>query len=368
MYYAVVDAMLLRRFVVFLAICLCVASRDTDLTIGPPTASETDIANQRSIQRLLLVATLDGSLHAVNRESGAIQWSLRDVAGGGRAKIDVSPRARPNDKTLFLPDPRDGSLFYFNAEQGIRRLRQSIPELVDGPSRSADGLFYTSWRTKRLLAVDLLTGTKTEQYEMSGTNPSEKQCPFSSGQSLLLEATEFHVSLYNPSTRSLWNATYIHYDDDGSDNERDLDLYEAGTDESGGSSDVLLASSSSGRLVSKKRGQYFEHRSIEKKTGQDVEHRSIELVPHSSLLNPTALASTNPSGVVNFIVLLLECTCRRRLLAADAVFDRAVIIRYRTRCSRERFETTLTRFRRNCGDRRTTIAMRRRFRPPPLRQ
>ena len=60
---------------------------------------------------LLLVSTLDGSLHAVNQRSGIVKWSISDVP-----ILQMSPIGNISEDTkhLLLPDPKDGSLYLFN--------------------------------------------------------------------------------------------------------------------------------------------------------------------------------------------------------------------------------------------------------------
>lgn len=89
-------------------------------------------------ESLLFVSTLDGSLHAVSKQTGDIKWTLREDP-----VIQV-----PNyiEEPAFLPDPNDGSLYVLGGKykEGLMKLPFTIPELVQSaPCRSSDGMLYT---------------------------------------------------------------------------------------------------------------------------------------------------------------------------------------------------------------------------------
>ena len=55
----------------------------------------------------------------------------------------------PTNSPMFLPDPRDGSLYMVNEDDGsgktnLRKMSFTIPELVQSsPCKSVDGMLYT---------------------------------------------------------------------------------------------------------------------------------------------------------------------------------------------------------------------------------
>ena len=61
---------------------------------------------------VLLISTLDGSLHAVGQRTGMIKWTINDVP-----ILQMSPIANISEdsKHLLLPDPKDGTLYLFNS-------------------------------------------------------------------------------------------------------------------------------------------------------------------------------------------------------------------------------------------------------------
>ncbi|XP_057171145.1 serine/threonine-protein kinase/endoribonuclease IRE2 isoform X2 [Ursus arctos] len=91
-------------------------------------------------ESLLLVSTLDGSLHALSKQTGDLKWTLKDDP------IIQGPMYVT--ETAFLSDPADGSLYILGTQkqQGLMRLPFTIPELVHAsPCRSSDGVFYTEY-------------------------------------------------------------------------------------------------------------------------------------------------------------------------------------------------------------------------------
>uniref|UniRef100_A0A665UJW6 Serine/threonine-protein kinase/endoribonuclease IRE1 n=1 Tax=Echeneis naucrates TaxID=173247 RepID=A0A665UJW6_ECHNA len=148
-------------------------------------------------ESLLFVSTLDGNLHAVNKKSGSIKWTLKE----GK-KIGVIP--------AFLPDPNDGSLYSLGGKnnEGLTKLPFTIPELVQAsPCRSSDGVLYMGKKQDLWYVVDILTGEKQQTLTSSF---AEMLCPSSS--LLYLGRTEYTITMYDTKSRELrWNATYSDY-------------------------------------------------------------------------------------------------------------------------------------------------------------
>uniref|UniRef100_A0A4W6FWX7 Serine/threonine-protein kinase/endoribonuclease IRE1 n=1 Tax=Lates calcarifer TaxID=8187 RepID=A0A4W6FWX7_LATCA len=140
-------------------------------------------------ESLLFVSTLDGSLHAVSKQSGDIKWTLREG---------------------FLPDPNDGSLYVLGGKhkEGLMKLPFTIPELVQSaPCRSSDGILYTGKKQDVWFVVDPETGEKQTSLT---TSSSESICP--NTPLLYIGRTEYMVTMFDTKTQELrWNATYNDY-------------------------------------------------------------------------------------------------------------------------------------------------------------
>uniref|UniRef100_A0A8C7HV33 non-specific serine/threonine protein kinase n=1 Tax=Oncorhynchus kisutch TaxID=8019 RepID=A0A8C7HV33_ONCKI len=151
---------------------------------------------------LLFVSTLDGSLHAVSKQSGDIKWTLKEDP---IIQVPVY-LTEPG----FLPDPNDGSLYVLGGKhkEGLMKLPFTIPELVQSaPCRSSDGVLYTGKKQDVWFVVDPQTGEK--QTSLS-TSSSDSICP--NAPLLYIGRTEYMITMYDTKTQELrWNATYNDY-------------------------------------------------------------------------------------------------------------------------------------------------------------
>ncbi|XP_069604821.1 serine/threonine-protein kinase/endoribonuclease IRE1 [Ranitomeya imitator] len=153
-------------------------------------------------ESLLFVSTLDGSLHAVSKRTGAITWTLKEDP-----VLQVPSHV---EEPAFLPDPNDGSLYTLGSThgEGLTKLPFTIPELVAAsPCRSSDGILYMGKKQDVWLVVDLVTGEKQQTLTSSF---AESLCPSSS--LLYLGRTEYTITMYDTKNKELrWNATYYDY-------------------------------------------------------------------------------------------------------------------------------------------------------------
>uniref|UniRef100_A0A671UHU2 Serine/threonine-protein kinase/endoribonuclease IRE1 n=1 Tax=Sparus aurata TaxID=8175 RepID=A0A671UHU2_SPAAU len=153
-------------------------------------------------ESLLFVSTLDGSLHAVSKQTGDIKWTLREDP-----IIQVPVYLT---EPSFLPDPNDGSLYILGGKhkEGLMKLPFTIPELVQSaPCRSSDGILYTGKKQDVWFVVDPETGEKQTSLT---TSSSESICP--NTPLLYIGRTEYMVTMFDTNRRELrWNATYNDY-------------------------------------------------------------------------------------------------------------------------------------------------------------
>ena len=102
---------------------------------------ESSYALAHNDKNTLLASTLDGSLKAIDVETGEIIWELSDEPVV-RSPYDSSNPVLP----AFLPDPKDGSLYMIGngMKEPLKKLPFTIPELVaNSPCKSTDGILYT---------------------------------------------------------------------------------------------------------------------------------------------------------------------------------------------------------------------------------
>uniref|UniRef100_W5MEN1 Pyrrolo-quinoline quinone repeat domain-containing protein n=1 Tax=Lepisosteus oculatus TaxID=7918 RepID=W5MEN1_LEPOC len=155
-------------------------------------------------ETLLFVSTLDGNLHAVSKQTGAIKWTLKEDP-----IIQVPPAH--SDIIDDVPSPSSFSdLIVIRGEcgGGVQKLPFTIPELVQSsPCRSSDGVLYTGKKQDSWFVVDPQTGQKQTSLT---TGSSDSICP--SAPLLYIGRTEYVITMYDTKSRELrWNATYNDY-------------------------------------------------------------------------------------------------------------------------------------------------------------
>ncbi|GAB1292650.1 Serine/threonine-protein kinase/endoribonuclease IRE2 [Apodemus speciosus] len=148
-------------------------------------------------ESLLFVSTLDGSLHALNKQTGDLKWTVKDdpIIQGPMYVTEMA----------FLSDPADGSLYILGTQkqQGLMKLPFTIPELVHAsPCRSSDGVFYTGRKQDAWFVVDPESGETQMTLTTEGISTPQ----------LYIGRTQYTVSMHDPRTPALrWNTTYRRY-------------------------------------------------------------------------------------------------------------------------------------------------------------
>ncbi|XP_060030086.1 serine/threonine-protein kinase/endoribonuclease IRE2 [Erinaceus europaeus] len=150
-----------------------------------------------SPENLLLVSTLDGSLHALSKQTGTPQWTLKD---------DPAPLGPMFvTETAFLSNPSDGNLYVLGTQkqQGLMKLPFTVPELVHtSPCRSSDGVFYTGRKQDTWFVVNPESG------ETQRTLTTEEP----SAPCLYIGRTQYTVTMHDPRAPTLsWNTAYRRY-------------------------------------------------------------------------------------------------------------------------------------------------------------
>ncbi|XP_011240121.1 serine/threonine-protein kinase/endoribonuclease IRE2 isoform X3 [Mus musculus] len=148
-------------------------------------------------ESLLFVSTLDGSLHALNKQTGDLKWTVKDdpIIQGPMYVTEMA----------FLSDPADGSLYVLGTQkqQGLMKLPFTIPELVHAsPCRSSDGVFYTGRKQDAWFVVDPESGETQMTLTTEGLSTPQ----------LFIGRTQYTVSMHDLRTPALrWNTTYRRY-------------------------------------------------------------------------------------------------------------------------------------------------------------
>lgn len=118
-------------------------SSSPDDTPLPPIASTLpEVQVEHDLLPFVIVSTLDGALHAIDRDTGKVRWTLRDgveplVGGGVRGR----GRERGEGGEDYIVEPQGGGLYVFEVaddEEGmgegegetkVRKLPLSVDQL-----------------------------------------------------------------------------------------------------------------------------------------------------------------------------------------------------------------------------------------------
>jgi serine/threonine-protein kinase/endoribonuclease IRE1 len=74
----------------------------------------------------VIISTIDGALHAVERDGGKVKWSLRD---GVSPLVGGMIKGKGEDE--YIVEPLSGGLYVFEGEdsQSLRKLPLSVEQL-----------------------------------------------------------------------------------------------------------------------------------------------------------------------------------------------------------------------------------------------
>ncbi|KAK9885458.1 hypothetical protein WA026_010953 [Henosepilachna vigintioctopunctata] len=193
--------------------------------------------------RLLLFATLDGTLINVDQTSGGIKWKIKD-----RPIVEVPLNIKDATVPIFLPDPRDGSLYLLdNSKEPLKKLPFTIPQLVaTSPCRSSDGILYTGRKKDAWFKLDPQTGMKQQ---IIGWDTSSPTCPIETSSFVYIGRTKYSIAMVDSQKpEKKWNVTFFDYTAKPMSKE-DMTNFEL----------VLFSSSSTGKTLAldRRRGQFL---------------------------------------------------------------------------------------------------------------
>ncbi|CAG2162652.1 unnamed protein product, partial [Oppiella nova] len=175
----------------------------------------------------LLISTLDGTLHAIGQRSGLIKWSLNESPILKLPNIENMTRQHRR-RNLFLPDPKDGSLYLYNGfsaadtesdnRESLEKLPFTISELVSSsPCRSSDGILYTGKKIDEWITINAVTGERVDVL-----NADTPMCPSppmtttaydtQTSNLLFVGKSEYQLSIFDLKTKQkTWNLTFVDY-------------------------------------------------------------------------------------------------------------------------------------------------------------
>ncbi len=159
---------------------------------GKP-AGVSSLLQARSLQDwevddFVLLATVDGTIHARDRKTGASRWHLEvdkpmvETIYHPRNK-SFDGKYRPENDYLWIVEPsRDGNLYIYNPgpNAGLQKLDRTVKKLVEeAPWDGGDAsVIYTAEKKSTLYTVDARTGKILRWFNTGGSSfNDESSCP-----------------------------------------------------------------------------------------------------------------------------------------------------------------------------------------------
>ncbi|MCJ1257089.1 bifunctional endoribonuclease/protein kinase ire1 [Lignoscripta atroalba] len=215
------------------------------------SAGLSSLLNARSLQDwevedFILLATVDGAIHARDRKTGTPRWALevdRPMVETiyHRQNKSAIDEHRPEDDFLWIVEPsRDGDIYIYNQglNGGLQRLRLTVKKLVEelSPYAGEDpAVVYTAEKQTTLYTVDAGTGKITKKFSSRGSSIyddqscrrvvgleglDEEEC--GSSGSLILGRTEYTIGIqHQDTTEPICTLMYSEW----GPNNRDSDLH-----------------------------------------------------------------------------------------------------------------------------------------------
>ena len=221
------------------------AKRGPRKSAGLSTPLQARSLQDWEVEDFVLLATVDGSIHARDRKTGAPRWELEvdkpmvETAYHTQNKSDLDG-LKPGDDFLWIVEPsRDGDIYFYNQGGlgGLQKLHLTVKQLVAdmSPYESVDpAVVYNGEKRTRLYTVDALTGTINKVFGSGGALSKEPRCPKPGGLDILddeecgssgsfvLGRTEYIITIQNrDTTEPICTLKYSEW----GPNTRDIDLH-----------------------------------------------------------------------------------------------------------------------------------------------
>ncbi|KAG8525363.1 uncharacterized protein KY384_009007 [Bacidia gigantensis] len=199
------------------------AQRGSGKHAGLSTPLQARSLQDWEVEDFVLLATVDGSIHARDRKTGNPKWELEvdkpmvetTYHTQNKSQLDGS---RPEYDFLWIVEPsRDGEIYIYNQGGlgGLQKLHMTVKQLVAdmSPYESMDpAVVYNGEKRTKLYTVDAETGTISKVFGSGGTLSKEPRCPrpggldllddeeCGSGGSFVLGRTEYIITIQNRDT------------------------------------------------------------------------------------------------------------------------------------------------------------------------
>jgi hypothetical protein len=133
--------------------------------------------DQWRLADILVIGTIDGSLHARDRKTGMEMWTIP----GERPLVKVASRGTLDEESdiIWIVEPLgDGALYYFKPSTGVKKLSVSIRQLIAGSPFSVEGddRTYTGSTQTTLFTINASTGEIIKVYGAAKTGLGKPEC------------------------------------------------------------------------------------------------------------------------------------------------------------------------------------------------
>ncbi|EEP81215.1 conserved hypothetical protein [Uncinocarpus reesii 1704] len=139
------------------------------------------------VEDFVLLATVDGTIHARDRKTGAPRWALEvpsspmvETIHHRVNRTDLSDTQRDDDFIWIVEPSRDGNLFIYTPgpKGGLHRLGLTVKMLADETPYSGTDppVTYTARKETTLYTVDARTGSILRVFSSRGSMPPDQTC------------------------------------------------------------------------------------------------------------------------------------------------------------------------------------------------
>ena len=175
------------------------------------------------VEDFVLLATVDGSIHARDRRTGAPRWELEvdkpmvETIYHNQNRSELDGYKSEYDFLWIVEPSRDGDIYIYNQGGlgGLQKLHLTVKQLVAdmSPYESADpAVVYNGEKRTKLYTVDATSGTINKVFGSGGSLSKEPRCPrpggldvlddeeCGTGGSFVLGRTEYTITIQNRDT------------------------------------------------------------------------------------------------------------------------------------------------------------------------
>lgn len=194
----------------------------------PPRSLE-----QWSLTDVLLVSTIDGSLHARDRKTGMELWSLPGsgplVSVTSSDVLETDPQYEDDRQIIWIIEPLgDGTLYYFVPNRGLQVLPMTIKELVARSPFSIGGRVYTGSKHTTLFSINATDGKvlrvygaessksglgesdacgdKLQEEELDDDFYTSSKHTLTDQGTFMIGRTDYHLEIHS-TNETIWNVT-----------------------------------------------------------------------------------------------------------------------------------------------------------------